>query len=161
MRSYLLHAIVGTLALTMGAASVEAGDTTTATLVVRAQFNSRTSLRVSSELLRFDVTAPNQPATASVDFAAGARTQADGEVLLTVERLHAIEGPGGAADVDSSVRFDGQGAGTLAGELPSAGVSVAGRWQGSGMRTGNIVFALRAAASGSYVVPVRFVLSAP
>jgi hypothetical protein len=160
MRSLSLLALLCTATLVpVGAAS--AADTTNATLVVRAEFHSRTSLRVSSELLRFDVASPERPATVSVDFMAGARTQSGGEVLLTVERLHALEGPGGAADVESSVSFDGHGTGTLAGDLPVAGVSVAGRWQGSGLRTGNIVFALRAAASGSYVLPVRFVLSAP
>lgn len=160
MRFRPLRAILTGLVLTCGAVEARAAETT-ASVVVTAQFNSRTSLRVSSELLRFDVAAPGQPAIAAVDFAAGARTRSDAEVLLTVERLRAIEGPGGAADVESSVRFEGQGTGTLGGDLSNAGLSIAGRWQGSGMRTGSIVFSLRAAASGSYVVPVRFVLSAP
>jgi hypothetical protein len=144
-----------------GAPEAWAADTTSATVVVTAQFGSRTSLRVSSELLQFDVMSPGQPATVSVDFAAGARTRSGAEVILSVERLRAIEGPGGAADVESSVRFEGEGAGTLGGDLSVAGPSLAGKWLGSGMRAGRIVFSLRAAASGSYVLPVRFVLSAP
>ena len=138
-----------------------AADTTAATVVVTAQFSSRTSLHVSTELLQFDVTSPGQAATVSVDFAAGARTRSGAEVILSVEPLRAVEGPGGAADVESSVRFAGEGAGTLGGDLSVAGSSLAGRWLGSGMRTGRIVFSLRAAGSGSYMLPIRFVLSAP
>jgi hypothetical protein len=38
---------------------------------------------------------------------------------------------------------------------------VAGRWIGSGLRTGRLTFALRSAVAGTYSLPVRFVLSAP
>jgi hypothetical protein len=163
MRSHRLFTVIclGFLATFAGARDLLAADTTGATVVVTAQFGSRTSLRVSTDLLQFEVTSAGQPATMSVDFAAGARTRSGAEVILSVERLRAIEGPGGAADVESTVRFAGEGDGTLAGDLSAAGPSLAGRWLGSGMRTGRIVFSLRVAASGSYVLPVRFVLSAP
>ena len=134
------------------ASPVSAADTATTSLVVSAQFASRTSLKVSTDLLQFDVARPDQPAIATVDFAAGARTQAGAEVLLSIEQLRGVEGPGGASD---------EGAGTLAGALVAAGPAVAGRWTGSGLRQGRLVFALRAGASGNYIVPVRFILSAP
>jgi hypothetical protein len=81
--------------------------------------------------------------------------------MLSVEPLRDVEGPGGAADVESSVTFEGEGEGTMAGRLTTAKPVVAGRWIGNGRRNGRLIFALRAAARGSYVLPLRFVLSAP
>jgi hypothetical protein len=49
----------------------------------------------------------------------------------------------------------------MAGTLAGAGAVVAGRWVGSGLRTGRLVFSLRAASGGTYTLPLRFVLSAP
>jgi hypothetical protein len=137
-----------------------AAESSTGSVVVTAQFSSRTSLKVSSELLRFDVAAPDQAARAAVDFSAGARTHSGSEVMLSVEPARALQGPGGDADVDSSVSFVGEGDGTL-GSTGLAGPTVAGRWAGSGLRTGRLLFSLRAAASGSYTLPLRFVLTAP
>ena len=161
MRSILIFAGVVAANVLAAASTVSAAETATASAVVSAQFSSRTSLKVSTDLLRFEVAGPGQPATAAVDFAAGARTQAGAEVLLSIEQLHAVEGPGGASDLESSVSFAGEGAGTLAGALIAAGPAVAGRWIGSGLRQGRLVFALRAGASGNYMLPVRFILSAP
>ena len=161
MRSLPIFAGVVAASLLAAASPVSAAETATASAVVSAQFSSRTSLKVSTDLLHFEVAGPDQPATAAVDFAAGARTQAGAEVLLSIEQLHAVQGPGGASDLESSVSFAGEGAGTLAGALIAAGPAVAGRWIGSGMRQGRLVFALRAGASGNYMLPVRFILSAP
>lgn len=131
----------------------------TKSVVVTATFDSRTSLRVSSQLLQFDVV--DGEAVAAIDFSAGARTRSGGEVVLTVEPARAAEGPGGAADVETSVTFAGEGDGTRSGALSSSSPAVAGRWNGSGLRTGRMVFSLRSAAPGSYSLPVRFVLSTP
>jgi hypothetical protein len=136
-------------------------DQAAASVVVSAQFNSRTSLQVSSRLLQFDVANPAEPAVASVDFSAGARTATGAEVVLSVEAERALDGPGGAADVETSMSFAGQGEGTLQGRVDAHAPSIAGRWNGSGRRAGRIVFSLRAAAAGTYAVPVRFVLSTP
>ena len=138
-----------------------ASDRATGTVAVTAQFNSRTSLTVSTHRLQFDLAAPGQPATASVDFSAGARTRTGGDVVLSVEPETGVEGPGGAADVESSMTFTGEGDASLTGEVRPTGASIAGRWTGSGLRTGRLVFALRASASGTYTVPMRFVLSTP
>ncbi len=143
-----------------GVPSVFASERATATVAASAQFNTRTSLIVSTDTLRFDVTTAGTPALVSVDFVAGARTRADGEVVLTVEPVRAVEGPGGAADVEASVEFAGEGEGTLAGQIAPAPV-VAGRWTGSGRHAGRLRFSLRAGAPGAYTLPVRFVLSAP
>jgi hypothetical protein len=161
MRSIPLFVGVVAASVLAVASPVSAADTATANVVVSAKFTSRTSLKVSTDLLQFDVAGPGQPATAIVDFAAGARTQAGAEVLLSIEQLHGVEGPGGASELESSVSFAGEGAGTLAGALVAAGPAVAGRWIGSGLRQGRLVFALRAGASGNYILPVRFILSAP
>jgi hypothetical protein len=144
----------------IGIPDVTSADTALRAVTVTATFSSRTSLKVSADLLRFEV-ASGQTATASVEFSAGTRTQSGAQVVLSVEPLRGIEGPGGAGDVETSVSFDGQGEGTLGGILRGTGPTVAGQWIGSGMRHGRLVFALQTDASGTYSVPVRFVLSAP
>jgi hypothetical protein len=89
------------------------------------------------------------------------RTQAGAEVVLTVEGLRGIAGPGGAADLETAVTFHGDGEGARDGALTSAGPAVAGRWVGSGRHAGRLTFALRSAVPGSYTLPIRFVLTAP
>lgn len=131
-----------------------------AKVTVAANVSTRTSLRVSSELLTFDLQRPGAPATAAVEFSAAARVPAGSLVVLTVEPLEAVSGPGGAADVETAVTFDGDGPGTVAGTLTQM-PSMAGRWSGSGVRQGRLVFTLHASASGHYTVPVRFVISTP
>jgi len=142
-------------------APVSAAETASTSVVVSARFSSRTSLRVSNDVLQFDVVSPGDTATTVVDFSAGVRTHAGAEILLSVEQRRGVEGPSGAGDVESSVSFAGQGNGTLDGALGASSQVVAGRWTGSGLRQGRLVFAMRAGASGTYIVPVRFNLSAP
>ena len=156
-RPLLLFTIVAFAAV----APASAVDTDTATVTVTVQIANRTSLHVSGELLQFDVADPDQSATAAVEFSAAARTAVGNDVVLTVEPLAALDGPGGAADVEATVAFSGDGAGTLTGTLSPASPSIAGRWHGSGVRTGRLLFALRASASGTYTLPVRVVLSTP
>jgi hypothetical protein len=128
---------------------------------VTATLGSRTSLKVSTELLQFEISTPDQQAVAVVDFSAGARTHSGAVVMLTVEPLRAITGPGGASDVETALTFGAQGDGLLSEVLQPSTPIVAGRWNGSGLRTGRVMFKLRASATGHYTVPVRFVLSAP
>ena len=111
---------------------------------VTAQFGSRTSLKVSTQLLQFDVRrrATSQPSI--VDFSAAARTQHGGEVVLTVEPSGALRGPGGAADVETALTFSGDGTRHARRRAQPSSPSVAGRWIGSGLRTGRLTFALRA-----------------
>ena len=160
MRSRLPAVLLGVATFAV-AAPARATDATTAVVVVSAQFGSRTSLRVSTELLQFDVMAPGQPATAAVTFSAAARTRSGGDVVLSMEPARAIDGPGGAADVESSLSFVGEGDGTAGGAVAGATPTVAARWSGSGLRTGRLVFSLRSRAAGTYSVPMRFVLSTP
>jgi hypothetical protein len=160
MRSLLSLSLMCVLVVCR-ARPASAGETAAAAIAVHATFGSRTSLKVSTELLRFDVTRPDGAAAAAVDFSAAARTQPGAEVVLSVEPLRTVEGPGGAADAESSVTFAGEGDGMLAGVFAAGGPTVAGRWTGSGLRTGRMLFSMRAAAAGTYTVPVRFVLSAP
>ena len=134
---------------------VEGAESTSSTVAVVAGFGSRTSLKVSSQILQFAVTDPEEPAIAVIEFSAGARTQAGAEVLLTVERLPSMDCPEGTL-----VMFAGEGRGTTAGTLDAVGPTMIARWTGSGLRTGRLTFVLRA-APGSYTVPVRFVLAAP
>lgn len=132
-----------------------------ANVSIVAGFAPRTSLKVSSELLQFDVAQPGGTAATAIDFSAGARTPSQGEVVLTVEPLRGLSGPGGAADVDASISVAGEGEGLIAARLDSSHTSVVGRWHGSGRRQGRLVFTLNAAAAGVYSMPVRFVLSTP
>ena len=161
MRSLPYLSIVAVAFLLTGTGWALAAETASATVTINAQFASRTSLTVSTELLQFDVARTDRPALAVVDFATAARTQAGAEVVLSVEPLHSAEGPGGAADIESSITFTGEGDGTLGGTIAAAGATPAGRWIGSGVRNGRLLFSLRAAAPGTYTVAMRFVLSAP
>jgi hypothetical protein len=158
MRSLNLFTAVCLSALTLGFASTAAAaETATGTVAVTAVFSSRTSLKVSTELLRFDVAGAGEVATAAVDFSAGARTVAGNEVMLSVESVRGLDGAAPGAPLS----FAGIGAGTLAGPMGPEGLTVAGRWAGSGLRTGRLVFSVNPTASGSYTLPIRFVLTAP
>ena len=138
-----------------------AAESANASVAVTAQFGSRTALKVSTELLQFDVTAADQPAVAIVEFSAAARTHQGGEVVLTVERAGALSGPGGAADADASLTVSMAGNGESAATLDPSAQVVAGRWVGSGKRAGQLAFSLRSSVPGVYSMPVRFVISAP
>ncbi|HEV3485918.1 MAG TPA: hypothetical protein VG106_10960, partial [Vicinamibacterales bacterium] len=150
-----MRSVVAGAALVLVAAIVAApaaAETATASVTVTATFSTRTALNVSAQVLQFDAIDPRRPATASVDFAAKARTLPGGEVVLSVEPLHAVDGLDGPAGIDAAVTFEGHGEGTLPGRVTAARPAVAGRWSGSGRRTGRLIFQLRAAARGSYVV---------
>ena len=149
MRSLLCWSVVAVGVLFGAPRSVFAAESATASVTVNVQLMTRTSLRVSAEALRFDVSHPDEPAIASVDFSAAARTQPGAEVVLTVEPLQAVDG---------SLSVRGDGIFTL---LAAAHPVVAGRWVGSGSRAGRLEFSLCSPATGTYAVPVRFVLSAP
>ena len=158
-----MRVVIPLVAAVMSAAagSAAAADAATATVVVSVHFSTRTSLRVSSDVLKFDVAAPENAATATIDFSAAARTHTSAQVLLSVEQMRGADGPGGASDIESALTFAGEGNGTVGGAVSALAPTVAARWTGSGVRDGRLVFALRAGASGRYAVPLRFVLSAP
>jgi hypothetical protein len=156
----LLPSVVVVLAILVTAPALSAQQQASGSVQVQAHLASRTSLTVSARTLEFDVAEPGT-ATVAIEFAAGARVAAGVEVVLSVEPERATLGPGGAADVETALRFDGEGAGTLAGTLAPHAPAVAGRWTGSGLRTGRLTFALHASAPGHYTVPLRFVLSTP
>jgi len=142
------------LCLPSGAASLSAAsDSTTRSVTAHAEVASRTSLAVSNQLLQFTVVHPGDAAIATVEFVAGARTPAGAEVMLTVEAQQDLPG--------ANVTFAGDGEGTLHGAMTLLHPSLAGRWVGSGRRSGRVSFALRATAPGTYTLPVRFVLTAP
>ena len=128
-------------------------DTTTRSILAHAQVAARSSLIVSSELLQFQVMAPSQAATATVDYVAGVRTHAGAEVLLTVETTSALDA--------TNVSVANLGEGGAQGAMTTMRPVIAGRWIGSGRRTGRISFSLFASTAGVYSIPVRFVLSAP
>jgi hypothetical protein len=64
--------------------SVEGAESTSSSVAVVAGFGTRTSLKVSSEVLQFAVSEPDAPAVAVIEFAAGARTQAGADPLVQV-----------------------------------------------------------------------------
>jgi hypothetical protein len=161
----MLHApsllrLVLSAALVLTTIPAAASDTVTH-VTVRAEVSARTSLQVSARELRFELPAGMTSAEATLEFVASARTRAGGEVVLTIAPDGAVTGPGGAADVEVSLEFVGQGAGLVSGELMPMASSVAGRWSGSGKRQGTLTFRLRSAAPGTYIVPLTAILSAP
>jgi hypothetical protein len=126
---------------------------------VTADVQGRTSLDASTSTLVMttvpDAISGAQKAVATIDYVASARTRHGGEVLLAVER-GAVHGPAGVSDGETEVTFGAVGARGLGGQP-----SVAARWVGSGSRRGTIVFTLHASVPGTYVVPVRLILTAP
>jgi len=146
--------VAGLLTVTVNASAAE---TACGSVTVVATFSSRTTLQVSSDLLTFDVASAETQATASIDFLAAARTHADGPVVLSIEPLREAVSESAAA----SLAFNGDGAGTTSGSVSSHVPTVAGQWIGSGVRRGHLVFTLRSSSSGTHIVPIRFVLSAP
>lgn len=159
MRNSRLLLMVPVLALCASGAAAE--DVATGNITVNVTVAARTSLKVSSRVLHFDVTQPGAVATAAMEFSAGARLSSGSDVVLTVEPLRGLDGPGGAADVETALDFVGEGEGMLAGSIAMARSTIVGRWQGSGLREGRVIFQLRADAAGTYSLPVRFVLSTP
>jgi hypothetical protein len=159
--SRLLVATVAVLAGGAGLPLLAQSRTATRALTLQASFSSHSSLRVSSSLLSFDVADPRAEAQTSVEFSAAARTRLDGEVVLTVEAGGAFDAPAGASASALEVVYQQEGGGQ-GGTLSGQGPGIAGRWVGSGVRQGRVVFTLRgASASGRYTMPVRFVLSLP
>ncbi len=127
-------------------------------LTFSATVRSRASLRVSTSDLRFDVLEGMPPPTIVVDFAAAARARRDGDVQLTVEPLAPIRTASGDVLPGLTVSFEGDTA--YGGALSPSGPQVVGAWKGSGVRAGRVSFTLRGAVvTGTYVLPVRFVLS--
>jgi hypothetical protein len=151
--------VVVTLLATLHAAVLSADSD--AAVAVSVRVSSRTSLRVSTNVLEFTIADGATPATASIEFTAAARLPSGSGIVLNVESAQAVEGPGGAADVDTELTFAGAGDNMTSGTFtPSAG-AVAAIWQGSGQHHGRIVFTLRAPAPGVYRIPVHLVLTAP
>jgi hypothetical protein len=149
------------LAAALCARAAAAEDVACANVTVNLNLGTRTSLKVSSRVLQFDVTQPGGIATAALDFSAGARMPAGSDVVLTVEPLRGAEDLRDTADGDATLSFTGEGHGMLAGPIAAEQSTIVGRWQGSGLREGRVIFTLRANAAGSYVLPVRVVLSTP
>src|SRR5512133_3344147 len=94
--------------LAMGQAPIPGRAASSGAVVLRAEFRSYTSLRVSSSLVQFDVTDALTPPTAVVDFTAAARTIRGGGVVLTVETDGEIQSPEhGPAARDLTVTYEG------------------------------------------------------
>ncbi len=160
MRSGNVRSIVAMLVVvTCSTPPVTAAADDVKGVTVRVNIRTATSLRVSSSLLRFDVSDPASPATVEIQFAAGGRTYKGGDVVLTVEAAGTVETPDGVRSQDLAIGYEGEGqAGTLAAAAPST----AGRWMGSGFRQGRVLFTLRGATvPGTYQLPVKFALSTP
>ena len=160
-RRFLLSATILALgfagtAVTAGSEGQSSAAQATHSLTATATFGPRTSLEVSSQVLRFHIT-DGSGAEATLSFAAGARTRTDGEVVLVFEIVDQGGAPQGAL---SSV---GGSDGTIAGPVQTEArgtPSVAARWAGGGMRTGAVTFRLHAPPV-QYDIPVKFQLRIP
>ncbi len=127
---------------------------------MHAEFRSHTSLNVSTSQLRFEIGDAKDTPRAAIEFAAAARTYQGGEVLLTVDPIRTIHSPQGGPSANLGIGYEGEGG--ISGTLSEAGPHVVGRWVGSGMRPGRVLFALHGAdAPGVYLLSLKFVLSAP
>ena len=131
-----------------------------ADLTVCVQVRPQTSLRVSSAVLRFEVSPATPSPHVLVEFRAAARTARQGVTLLVVTPTGALQGPSGA---DVAVVFTGAGEGSASGFLSvTGGPQVVARWTGSGVRQGRLTFMLSGAVvPGWYVLPLDFALTTP
>jgi hypothetical protein len=127
------------------------------TIAATADVRHRTGLVVSSDVLHFHVTDAGQPAEVVVTFSAGARTASTADVLLFVTALNAHSDP---SLIGTALTISSGTSEAVTGPVTSDGPSLAAQWIGGGLRNGRIHFQLRA-APGTYVVPVRFLLTAP
>ena len=167
-RSSLPRRAFATAALIGGALALPvcASDVASSFIRFHSDVSASTALRVSSSLLRVGPrtgTSADPVVIGTIDYRAAARTRSGGEVVLTVEAgadLPTLAGP--SADGGSAIDFEGFGDGARGGVLRSDVPQIAGRWVGSGVRTGHLVFTLRgAAATAGATVPLRFVISLP
>jgi hypothetical protein len=126
-----------------------------------AAFSPRPTLTVSARVLRFRIEPGSTHADAVVDFTAAMRARPGDDVVLTVQAGKAINGPGGAADIDAVISFAGESDGVQSGAVDANRAVVAARWSGGGKRSGRLVFTLRASAPGVYSVPVTYLLVTP
>ena len=156
----LIGVVIGSV-LAMGQTPMPGRASAVATVSIRADFGSRTSLHVSSSLVQFEVADSVTRQTKVIHFSAAARTIREGEVLLTLEPVGGVQAPErGPAAQDLSVLYEGEGGNS--GTASDAGRHVVGRWTGSGVRGGQVSFTLRGAETpGVYSLSVKFVLSAP
>lgn len=128
-----------------------ASETAIASVMVHVDVCSRTSLRVSSDVLQFTVLDDGASSVATVEFNAAARVPAGADLVLTVEAL----------PLRSTVESGGSVALSTGQVLTPSQPAVAARWQGSGVRAGRLLFTLRGGEPGAHTLPVRFVLTTP
>jgi hypothetical protein len=137
--------------------SLRAQAVGTQTLILRTSVAPRTSLRVSTSRLRFDVAADGSVAGAAADYRAAARTAEREHVVLTIQPDGALEVPDGSGTTGLAV-LCGEEAGAT--PLTVGRPQVVGRWAGSGVRQGAISCRLQGATTpGSYLQPVKFLVS--
>ena len=129
------------------------GETARSTITVAATIGARTSLKLSSDTVRLGAGAAGQRAVGSVTFSAAARTRADGEVLLTVERIDDTS----AGELNFASTAEGSAEGAFVHGKPA----VAGRWVGSGHRRGTVTLSGSVSNEPTVDVPLRFLLTAP
>ncbi len=160
-RAFVTAALIGSaLAL-----PIHASDVTSAIVRFQSDVSASTALRVSSSALRVGPqtgSSAGPVVVGTIDYRAAARTRTDGEVVLTVEAQADLPTLAGPSAGENAIEFEGFGDGARAGVLRSDVPQVAGRWVGSGVRTGQLVFTLRGtAATNGAIVPLRFVISLP
>ncbi len=157
MRLCLCFVIMASLP-TMGSSTVLADSTIAIKpIVANAEVRSRTSIVASTEVLRFRVTDPNQPADGMLTFSAGARASASSEVVLVARAGSALESSGGSTSPAIGLTVVSSSAAIVV----DAGLPVVvSRWTGGGSRSGELRFQLRA-APGTYTIPVKLELIVP
>lgn len=148
-------ALVATLA---GAAAPLSASDTVRLLSIHASIAPATSLQVSSHVLVFDVTDEGGTAVSTVSYVASARTARDSEVFLSIEATRPAAIFSGAAAAGATLTVTDNG-GPVSQVL--ANQAIATQWVGGGTRAGQLVFTLRSAPVGRYLIPVRFLLLAP
>jgi hypothetical protein len=153
MRSLSVFGLVVSVSCLCSSTLGASDQVATATIGARANFETRTSLQVSTRVLEFHVTNPEVAAEATLDYIAGVRVQPGAETILQVQTSL----PAGGAGIVLTVGTEGVSADSVA--IDGAAPVTAARWDGAGLRTGTLRFSLRG-APGTYRVPINLALNA-
>jgi hypothetical protein len=117
----------------------------TQSVTATVTFKPRTSLQLSTNVLRFDVTGGALSATATLDFSAGARAGQGDTVELVVDPI--TSGSGVLSVVEGP-------AGTITGDVLPATATVVARWSGGGLRAGRLTFRLQGVSQRRCEIPL-------
>ena len=142
------------LALLLCGSVAQAQSVRTGRLALNTTIAQRSSVRISTSVLQFEVVEGGVAAEAVVSYRVAVRTRPDGGVRLTVEPARTLEAGDGRVTAGLAVVC---GADAVAPALAVGTPQPVARWRDSGMREGRLRCRLEGTAlPGRYSLPVKF-----